>query len=178
MKKKHLNPTNLSVWVNLKLSFALRMSSGCIYITQVQTFTTSKCLSLQCNMAAVVTTSSNPMALWKFLLQCTQNFAVFAVCRSSVLHYWVTRVSKTVALTPVKLSKKRRWRRGGDREQYAQSLLSLPDTPQSSCRGDYDLWRSLHVVRTWIGSLVCAGRESEGERAVSSVPAASLTHLS
>lgn len=123
MKKKHLNPTNLSVWVNLKLSFALRMSSGCIYITQVQTFTTSKCLSLQCNMAAVVTTSSNPMALWKFLLQCTQNFAVFAVCRSSVLHYWVTRVSKTVALTPVKLSKKRRWRRGGDREQYAQRVF-------------------------------------------------------
>lgn len=47
---------------------------------------------------------------------------------------------------------------------------------QSSCSMGYYLWRSLHVVRTWAGSLTSVGRD--GERALSTVPHAPWTHLS
>lgn len=49
-------------------------------------------------------------------------------------------------------------------------------TLQPSCSGDYYLWKSLHVVRTWAVSLSSSG--ADGERALFSVPVAALTHLS
>lgn len=51
-------------------------------------------------------------------------------------------VSESVALTPVKQRKKKK-KKKRQRAVCTESLLSLPDTLQSSCSGDYDLWRSL-----------------------------------
>lgn len=65
-----------------------------------------------------------------------------------------------------------------DTESSMHSLLSLPDTLQSSCSGDYDLWRSLHVVRTWGGSLASAGRERESEHSPLSLVLLLHTYLS
>lgn len=46
---------------------------------------------------------------------------------------------------------------------YAQDLQSPSSTLQPSCNMDYYLWKSLHVVRTWVVSLSSSGADGERE---------------
>lgn len=98
------------------------------------------------SMAAVVPTCANPMALHnsstsahRTLLHLLWGGCLFCTTESQDSGF-----DSCKAVVEERMEKKKRRRRA----VCTESLLSLPDTLPSSCSGDYDLWRSLHVVRT------------------------------